>query len=196
MDNEAVKSVIRAVIPREARNWARSPMKSAGWVWNTARFKFGLSKLQFSPDCSLVCHPLAYKSAYEAQVGDPEQCEEFRQFLRHCHAGMFLFDIGASFAIFSLACAKLGGRAVAVEPSGLATKIIAIQLRLNGLVGAVEVIQAAAGKSAGSIEMLSSGVFADGYYKVVSGRSKRETTRVEVTTIDDLSPNVSALLRI
>jgi FkbM family methyltransferase len=188
MQSEAVKSLVRAVIPREVRNWARSPRKSAGWLWRSARFRFGLiQELQISSECSLVCHPLAYKSAYMAQVCDPEQCEEFRQFLSHCHAGMLLFDIGASFGIFSLACAKLGGKAVAVEPSELAANMMATQLRLNSLVDAVDVIQAAAGETTGSIEMLSEGVFADGYYKVVSGRSKRETTRVDVTTVDDLS---------
>lgn len=188
MHTDTVKTVARAVIPRGVRNWMRSPRKSAGWLWQNARFNFGYSeKLQISPECSLLCHPLAYRSAHEAQVCDPEQSEEFRQFLRFCHPGMLLFDIGASFGVFSLACAKFGGRAVAVEPSAIGTKMIETQLKLNGLGGAVEVVQAAAGELAGSIEMLSSGVFADGYLKVVPGRSQRETTRVDVTTVDDLS---------
>ena len=187
MQSEAAKSLVRTVIPRSVRNWMRSPRKSAGWMWQTARFRLGASKeLQLSPRCSLVCHPLAYRSAYEAQVCDPDQSEEFRQFLSYCHAGMFLFDIGASFGVFSLACGKLGGRAIAVEPSAIATEMIETQIKLNGLAGTVEVVQAAAGESTGSIEMLSSGVFADGYYKVVPGRSHRETTSVDMTTVDDL----------
>ena len=40
MRTEAVKSVGRAVIPREVRNWMRSSRKSAGWSWHSARFKF------------------------------------------------------------------------------------------------------------------------------------------------------------
>jgi hypothetical protein len=77
---------------------------------------------------------------------------------------MLLFDMRGSFGLFSSRCAKLGGRAVAVDPSAIATRM-----------------------TVGSIEMLSSGVFADGFYRVAPKRNHREMTCVDVITIDNLS---------
>ena len=153
-----------------------------------AQFKFGVKKILHLPNGrSLVCHPLALKAAYDAQLRDPEQAAEFQQFLSYCHKGMHLFDVGASYGIFSLAAADLGGRAIAVEPSPIAVKILCTQLRLNRLGDSVEVIAAAAGEAEGSIRMLSSGVFSDGYFRFVSGRRRTETTRTDVTTLDTLA---------
>jgi FkbM family methyltransferase len=184
---ERIKSAIRALIPREARNWLRSPRKSAEWLWDDFRFRLGVTRTLHLPNGrTLICHPRVYRTADDAQLRDPEQSQEFRHFLSHCHKGMLLFDIGASFGIFSLAAADLGGRAVAVEPSSIAVNLIAAQVRLNGLADSIEVISAAAGETEGSVRMLSSGVFSDGYLRVVDGRLPRETTNVRVTTLDAL----------
>lgn len=187
MPVEQIKALARVLIPREVRNWMRSPRKSGEWLWDDALFRLGVKRrLQLPNGRALVCHPRAYRAAYCAQICDPDQSVEFQQFLSHCHKGMLLFDIGASFGIFSLACADLGGRAVAVEPSSLATRILSAQVRLNGLRDSVNVIAAAAGETEGTIRMLSSGVFSDGYLRAVSRRSPRETKSVDVTTLDAL----------
>lgn len=165
----------------------RSPKKSAEWLWDDARFKLGFKKILHLPNGrSLVCHPRAYKVAYGAQVCDPEQAAEFQQFLLRCNKEMLLFDVGASFGIFSLAAADLGGKAIAVEPSPIAVKMISAQARLNGFGESVEVIAAAAGAAEGSIRMLGSGVFSDGYFRVVDEQPRSETSPVDVTTLDTL----------
>jgi FkbM family methyltransferase len=188
MSFERTKSLARIVIPREVRNWMRSPKKSAEWLWDDTLFNLGVKKtLRLPNGRSLVCHPRVLKIAYRDQICDPGQAAEFQQFLSMCQPEMLLFDIGASFGIFSLAAANLGGRAIAVEPSPIAVRMISAQVKLNGLDGLVHVVPGAAGASEGSIRMLSSGVFSDGYFRVVEGRHKNETSRVDLTTIDALS---------
>jgi FkbM family methyltransferase len=99
---------------------------------------------------------------------------------------MLLFDVGANFGIFSLAAADVGGRAIAIEPSPIGVKMISAQAKLNDFTESVRVVTAAAGEAEGSLRMLSSGVFSDGYLSVVDGHHERETTVVEVTTLDVL----------
>jgi FkbM family methyltransferase len=193
MQAGTIKSAIRAVVPREIRNSMRSPTKALTWLWYGARFKFGLNeKLAISERDCLFCHPWAYKAALSAHFGNrsPEQSAEFSQFLSHCHPGMFLFDIGANFGLFSLACARMGGKAVAIDPSPFATKMIANQLRLNKLGDAVQVLEVAVGETEGTVEMLSSGIYSDGYYRYEPGRAHKDLKRVQVTTIDHLSDDL------
>jgi FkbM family methyltransferase len=184
---EGIKSIIRVLVPRGVRNWLRSPVKSLTWLWQSARFRCGFkNRLEISDRHSLLCHPLVYRAAQTAQVRDPEQSAEFHQFVLQCHPGMFLFDVGASFGIFSLACARLGGKAIAIDPSRIATKMIAKQLKLNNLNDSVRILESAIGDTDGTIDMLSAGIYSDGYYRYESGRDKRELLRVHVTTIDHL----------
>jgi FkbM family methyltransferase len=139
------------------------------------------------PDWRLRCHPYAYKVLVRDQMDDPEQGLEFRNFVSHCWNSMLLFDVGAHFGVFSLVAAHFGGRAVAVDPSPSAVRMIAVQADLNGLGDRIEIVRAAVGESAGSLNLLGSGVFSDGYFKVVRGRPQRELTEIPATTIDELS---------
>src|SRR5215469_1423112 len=185
-----IKSAIRAVVPREIRNSMRSPTKALRWLWYSARFKLGLNeKLAISEGHYLFCHPVAYKAAVSAHFGDhsPDQSAEFSQFLSHCYPGMFLFDVGANFGLFSLACARMGGKAIAIDPSPIATKMITNQLQLNKLGDAVQVLEVAVGDAEGTLEMLSAGIYSDGYYRYEADRNRRELTRVQVTTLDRLA---------
>lgn len=100
---------------------------------------------------------------------------------------MFLLDLGANFGIFSLAAARLGGKAIAVEPSPMATRIIAKQADLNGLTGRIRILQAAVSDQNGRIDMLSAGVFSDGYFRTVKGRSSHELTQTPSITVDRLA---------
>ncbi|MBZ5696711.1 MAG: FkbM family methyltransferase [Acidobacteriia bacterium] len=187
MQSELIKTVVRAIVPRTARNWLRSPSKSAEWLWDSARFLLGSTEeLQLAPDWSAVCHPYAYKVARQAQVADPDQAKEFRRFLSCCNNEMLLFDIGASFGIFSLAAAHYGGRAIAVDPSPTAARMIAIQAGLNGCTNSIQIVRAAVSEANGVMDLLSSGVFTHGYFKVAKGRLKRELTQTQAVTIDEL----------
>lgn len=159
-----------------------------GWVWDAAMFSVGRTRtLRISPDISIVCHPRAYKVAYEAQIADPEQSAEFQKFLSCCSAKMFLFDIGAHFGIFSLAAAHLGATAIAVDPSPIATQMIAKQAALNGWTSKIQIIEAAVNDGGGTMEMLSTGVFGNGYFKFDEGRSRKELTQTRAITIDQMS---------
>jgi len=187
MPQDGLRSAIRRLVPREIRNWLRSPRKTATWIWHSAQFKFGFNEEFKLPTGEiLACHPTVYRTAVKAQVEDPEQSAEFSQFISYCRPGMSLFDIGASFGMFSLACAKLGGTAVALDPSHIATAMVKKQLRLNNLEASVKVMECAVGDTEGSIEMVSSGIFSDGYLKYESGRERRELRRVPLTTVDRL----------
>jgi len=187
MRADLLKSVIRATVPRVLRSWLRSPSRSAEWLWDASRFYFGTTEtLHFPPNWTLICHPHAYRVAYQAQIADPEQREEFENFLLQCSDRMFLLDIGAHFGVFSLAAAHFGGKAVAIDPSPIATRMIARQSALNGLTDSIRIIQAAVSDESGAVDMLSSGVFSDGYFKISQGRAKNELTRTQAITIDQL----------
>jgi len=187
MRADLLKSVIRATVPRVLRNWLRSPSRSAEWLWDASRFYLGTTEtLHFPPNWTLICHPHAYRVAYQAQIADPEQREEFENFLLQCSDRMFLLDIGAHFGVFSLAAAHFGGKAVAIDPSPIATRMIARQSALNGLTDSIRIIQAAVSDESGAVDMLSSGVFSDGYFKISQGRAKNELTRTQAITIDQL----------
>lgn len=188
MAAEILKSVIRTTVPRPVRNWLRSPSRSAEWLWDAAAFSFGATRtLALLPDWSLVCHPHFYKVVQQAQIADPQQAEEFRNFSGHCSPGMFLFDLGAHFGVFSLAAAHFGGRAVAVDPSPAATKMIATEVRLNDCAGSIQILQAAVSDTNGQIGMLNSGVFSDGYFQFANGRSRHDLTRTQAVTVDQMS---------
>lgn len=187
MQPEIFKAAVRLLLPRAVRNSLRSPSKLAEWLWDSARFSLGTTRtLDVLPNWLMVCHPQAYRAAYEAQFTDPAQREEFLGFASHCSERMFLFDIGAHFGIFSLTAAHYGGRAIAVDPSPTATRMIEIQAAINGLTSQVRVIRGAVSDASGVIEMLTSGVFSYGYFKAARGRSKRDLTRVKTVTIDHM----------
>src|SRR5262249_35139246 len=156
--------VVRAAVPRSLRNWLRSPSRSARWISDAAIFSFGFTKtLALLPNWQVVCHPSFYRVVHAAQIADVEQAEEFRNFVRHCSKGMFLFDIGAHFGVFSLTAAHFGGKSLAVDPSPTATKMIATEAALNGCTNNIQILQAAVSDSNGVVGMLSSGVFSDGF---------------------------------
>jgi len=183
-----LKAVARAVVPRGVRNWVRSPSRSSEWLSDSARFSFGTTEsLALSPGWSIVCHPRAYKVFNESQIDDAEQREEFRSFLSHCSNAMLLFDIGAHFGVFSLAAAHFGGKAIAVDPSPIATRMISTEAALNGCANSIRVIQSAVSDRNGAIGLLSAGVFSQGYFKVARGRSRRELTQTPTITIDGMA---------
>lgn len=193
MRSERINRLVRAAVPRPVRNWLRSPSKSVVWVWDAAMFSMGITHtLHIPPDISIVCHPRAFKVAYEAQIVDPEQNAEFQRFVSSCSSTMFLFDIGAHFGVFSLAAAHFGARAIAVDPSPIATRMIARQAVLNGRSKSIQIVQAAVTDTNGTLNMLSSGVFSDGYFKAAKGRSGKELTQTPAITIDQITSKFGA----
>jgi FkbM family methyltransferase len=185
------KAIARAVTPRPVRNWLRSPGKSLGWVRGEARHLFGADRLvEIRPGWTLRCHPAAYDFAYHAQVDDPEQVSEFDGFIRLCRPGMVLFDVGAHFGLFSLAALHYGGagaRAVALDPSPTAERMMRIQARLNGAGGRMEIVRAAAGACVGWQEMVATGVNGAGYFVPPGDHAGREVSLTREVTLDALA---------
>jgi FkbM family methyltransferase len=100
---------------------------------------------------------------------------------------MLLFDIGAHYGIFSLAAVHAGGKAVAVEPSPAAAQMISIQAAINGCAENIQVVRAAVSSEGGTMGLLSSGVFSDGYFRVASNRPTSELIQTPTLTIDELT---------
>jgi FkbM family methyltransferase len=179
--------IVRAVVPRGLRNWLRSPRKSMRWVWDSVCFFFGKTKeLALLPGFILVCHPRIYRIFLYSQLTDPEQSAEFRNFASYCGPSMQLLDIGASYGAFSFVAAHFGGTSIAVDPSPIATRLIRLQSRLSGCENNIRIVEACVTEAVGEIQMLSSGVFSDGYFRVTRGRSSQELTKTAAVTIDQL----------
>ena len=98
-----------------------------------------------------------------------------------------LFDIGASYGVFSFAAAHFGGTSVAVDPSPIATWLIDLESQLNGYEKRVRIVKACASDTSGEAQMLSAGVFSDGYFQMTQGRSRKELTKTREVTIDELA---------
>jgi FkbM family methyltransferase len=94
--------------------------------------------------------------------------------------------------VFSLAAAHFGAKAIAVDPSPIATRMIARQVVLNRWSKSIQVVQAAVSDTNGTVDMLSTGVFSDGYFKVVKGRSLKELTQTHAITIDQMTSKFGA----
>jgi FkbM family methyltransferase len=188
VNSTGLKRVVRKVTTRPVRNWLRSPARSATWLWDSASFALGSRKtLDVQPDWRLVCHPSAYRVAVQAQVEDPEQAPEFQNFLSHCTKEMSLFDVGAHFGIFSLAAAHFSGRALAIDPSLEALRMVNIQAKLNNWSDRIRTIRAAASDTSGGIDMLAGGVLSDHYFIISEGREQSELTHLDSVTVDELS---------
>lgn len=184
----SLKSVVRAAVPRKVRNWLRSPARTAQWASDCARYALGARMtVPLLPSWSVVCHPQAYRVIRKAQLEDPEQREEFLHFAQHCRKSMLLFDVGAHFGVFSLAAAHFGGKAVAIDPSRTATRMIAREAALNHCEDSIQILRAAVSDAHGVLELLEAGVFTYGYYKVAKDRSRRELTAVPAVTVDELA---------
>ena len=185
---DQVKQTLRALVPRNIRNWFRSPKRSVRWVWDCTLFSLGFKRtLEVDPDWHIICHPHAYEVASRAQIADLEQADEIRNFRSHCWRGMLFFDIGAHYGIFSLAAVHAGGKAVAVEPSPAAVQMIIIQAKINGCANDIQVVSAAVSSESGTMGLLSSGVFSDGYFRVASNRPASELIQTPTLTIDELT---------
>ena len=195
---DIAKNLIRASIPRNIRNYLRSPAKTAKWTWGELKYACGIHQtVEIRPDWSIKCHPLAYGFAYCAQNQDADQVAEFDAFISNCATGMVLFDIGAHFGLFSLAALHYGGpraKAIAVDPSPTASRITRIQAQLNNMDGRLRVVQASAGDRLGWQDMVAVGVLASGYFVAPTGtHPARELTRTQEVTLDHLAEEFKML---
>jgi FkbM family methyltransferase len=192
------KSLARLLLPRGVRNYLRSPTRTVHWAVGELKYQLGArTSCTIRPGFELKCHPLAFAQAYRAQVEDPEQVREFDSFLASCTPGMTLLDVGAHFGLFSLAALHYGGdtaRAVAVDASPTAVRMMAIQSRLNQVSDRLTVLQACVCEHPGVQQMVSGGVLTAGYYvPPAADHPSRDRTTVEATTIDQIVERLGAV---
>jgi FkbM family methyltransferase len=185
------RQIIRGLVPREIRNWVRSPTKTVRWAWDDLKFLAGVrERFSIRPGWSLVSHPAARRCAYWAQMADAPQVEELDTFIAACSPGMRLIDVGAHFGIFSLAAMHYGGpeaKVIAVDPSPLACRMLRVQAGLNGGGSRLQVVQATASDHTGSEAMVAIGALADGYFaSPAGGEAARDLTLTEAITVDEL----------
>ena len=182
---------VRALVPRSARNWLRDPRLTFRRAADEVRYLMGVTTdRDLLPGWHVRCHPAAWREAYAPQVGDAAQLRELQAFARAASPGMVLFDLGAHYGAFSLAALHFGGpgaRAVAVDPSPAAVRMIHRQARLNDVAGRLTVLRAAAAEHDGEIELVAAGIIAAGYYVPPDERHPAsERTRVPGLTVDAL----------
>ena len=187
----AVVDAIRAIVPRSARNWLRDPRQTAEWAADSLAFAMGqVSQLEVLPGWVVQAHPRAVRRAYTSHVVDPAQEAELEAFVRRCRLGMQFLDVGAHFGLFSLAALHFGGptaRALAVDPSPMAAKMLAIQSRLNDMEDRLGIVQACVADECGRRGMLDTGVIGAGYFVPADGqRRKGDLSAVEAVTVDEL----------
>ena len=185
------KGAVRRLVPRQARNWLRSPRRSLRWLSDEVSHALGRhSELALFPGWSLRCHPAAARTAFTPLIADPEQRREMEAFIAECRPGMKLLDVGAHFGLFSLAALHYGGpeaAAVAVDPSAGATRMIRINATLNGFGRRLTVVTAAAAEQSGTLGLVPVGVIAAGYFvRPDSREAPSETVAVPAFSIDDL----------
>jgi FkbM family methyltransferase len=186
------QQVARTVLPRSVRNWVRAPRKTLLWAWHHTQYLFGFTRtMEIRPGWNLVCHPDAYRGSYHAQRDDPDQVAEFDNFIGHCTPGMVFFDVGAHFGLFALAALHYGGpsaRALAVDASPAAVRMIQAQARLNRVGERLQVVRACVCDRRGMQDMLDVGVLAEGYFAAPDeDHDARERTATPATTLDLLA---------
>ena len=189
--SNGLQPLIRKLIPRSVRNWLRSPTRSLRWLFEEIECRLGHHRtIELRQNWSLKLDPAAYRVFLAGQLDDPVQAGELDEFIATCSGGMVLFDVGAHFGVFSLATIHYGGsdaRALAVEPSTSACRVLEKQAKLNGVADRITAVHAAAGSSSGWVNMLATGVIADGYLVPAdSDRPVADLTRVRSVTVDEL----------
>ncbi|MDQ3070624.1 MAG: FkbM family methyltransferase [Acidobacteriota bacterium] len=188
--NRAARDLLRRVVPRPLRTFARQPVASLTGFYHHAKFRVcGTSRVDMTPGWTVQTHP-ASALAFHIHADDPAYRRELRAFLGLCTPGMRLIDVGASYGIFSLAALHAGGpgaHVIAVEPSPHAAHILHANLDANGVASRVRVVrEALAAPHAQSIPVLTTG--AGQAHMMIRGEEGRaDTTAVAATTLDVLA---------
>jgi FkbM family methyltransferase len=103
---------------------------------------------------------------------------------------LVFFDIGAHFGLFSFAALHYGGptsKAVAIDPSPVAIKLLNTQAILNESANRLTVIQASVADHSGWQDMVAVGVLASGYYIAPTQElPESELTKTRSITLDGI----------
>ena len=109
----------------------------------------------------LRCHPAAAGFARAQHIQDPDQAAELDCFISWCTPGMVFFDAGAHSGVFSLAALHYGGptaRAVAIDPSPEACRLLRLHASVNDVEDRLQVVPAAVAAADGLQHLVDAGV--------------------------------------
>ena len=187
-----LKNILRRFVPRQLRNYLRHPGKALHWWINDLRIPIDL---EIRPGWRLKCPRNALDVAFGLQLHDPPQMRELDEFISlvKSQPKVLLLDIGCHFGVFSFAAAHYGPesvRAVAVDASPPACKMVERIAGLNHVANKVGVIHAAVAASGGELEMISSGVGSAYYMVPPTDQPAFERTRIPTTTVDRLVEDI------
>ncbi len=176
------------MVPREVRNWVRSPTRSARYVGNHILSAAGVTR-SIAPRSSwdVHCHPISYH-AFQVFQRDPLQRAELDDFISLCAPRMRFIDIGAHYGFYTLAALHYGGaeaRAIAIEASPVAALVLQKNIAINHLQSRVKQLNLALGDTDGAVPMLSTGPFG-GDYMVVSTCARADATVVKQRSLDSI----------
>ena len=137
------------------------------------------------------CPQAAIEGSFHLIEHDPDQVAEFDEFLTELgqHKNPFMLDIGCHFGIFTFGMLCRCGpssRAVAVDPSPVACRMVEHIAKGNDWDSRVAVLQAAAGATPGELEMIDAGIASSGYFVLPGDPPQKDRIRVPIRTIDDL----------
>jgi FkbM family methyltransferase len=122
-----------------------------------------IESLDLRPGWTLRCHP-ASADEFRLFRDHEDYRAELEAFVSTCTAGMVLLDVGANFGFFTLAALHYGGpstRAIAVDPSPGAHRVLEVNLSLMGTLDRVARFRLALASWDGEIEVLDAGLAAE-----------------------------------
>ena len=183
-----IRTFARTFVPRDLRNWLRTPAKSAHYLADRTAFAWGsVSTVHITGEWAVKCHP-ASRPHFDIFRSDPGQSEELAAFFAFAHPGMRLLDIGAHHGFFAFAALHAGGRTaevICVEPSSKALEILRANLHANEATSRVRIVNAAVGASDGQLQMLTTGPAGSDYFVVPSG-PRGDTVPVPVRSMQSV----------
>lgn len=136
---------------------------------------------------TLKCHPLC-NGEFSVFSNDPEQQAEMESFIQTISRAAQFLDVGAHWGVFSIVAMKVGGpgsRAVCIEASGQAVKVLRENLCLNEVQDFVSVVNSACGEKVGELRMLTTGAGGADYF-VVPADERPDTITVPQVSADSV----------
>lgn len=180
--------VIRTMVPRGLRNAMRRPKVTLSRIKaKIFHLAGGTSEVRITSTITLKCHPLCNGEFYVFST-DPEQQAEMKSFIQTLAAGTQFLDVGAHWGVFSLVAMKAGGhgsRAICIEASDQAAKVLCENLCLNQVQNLVSVVNSACGDKVGELRMLTTGAGGADYF-VVPAEERPDTITVPQVTADSV----------
>jgi FkbM family methyltransferase len=184
------KRLGRAILPRDVRNFVRSPVATLKWQCLALAYRAGWTPtIKIREGWEFLCHPVALNFGYRTQMEKTDEVAEFDRFVAEAAPGMVLLDVGAHFGIFSIAALHYGGptaKAIAVEPSPMAACVMAQQAALLKADDRLRVFKGCCAAANGNQEFVSTAFSASRQFVRARDQGKGDRSSARAITIDSL----------